>query len=149
MPQRVAIGSDHAGRSLRLHLMAQLRARGLTVVDLGCADTTPHNYPDFAEAVGRHIQAHTGDMGLLVCGTGIGMSMAANRLRGIRAALCTDPYMARLARSHNDANVLCLGERVVGQGLAADIVDAFLATDFSGGRHAGRIDQLAALEEIR
>ena len=147
MTQRLVLGSDHAGRPLRLHLAVYLRERAHAVEDVGCPDASSVDYPAYAEAVGRKVLAGEATLGLLVCGTGLGVSMAANRLRGIRAALCSEPYVAQLARSHNDANVLCLGGRVVGPGLAEAIVEAFLATPFAGGRHAARLAQLEDLEK--
>jgi ribose 5-phosphate isomerase B len=104
------------------------------------------DYPDVAETVARAVAAGEADRGIVVCGTGIGVSLAANKMRGIRAALCTDCYMARMAREHNDAQILCLGGRVVGQGLALDIVQVFLASEFQGGRHARRVDKIMALQ---
>jgi ribose 5-phosphate isomerase B len=147
MKRRVVLGSDHAGRPLRLHLAAYLREQAHAVEDVGCPDASSVDYPAYAVAVGHKVQAGEADLGILVCGTGLGVSMAANRLRGIRAALCCEPYVAQLARSHNDANVLCMGGRVVGPGLAEAIVDAFMAAPFSGGRHVARLAQLAALEK--
>lgn len=140
MSKTVFIGSDHAGVALKAALVAHLQATGHAVTDLGPADTASVDYPDFAKAVCAKVLATPEAAGILVCGTGIGMSMAANRIPGIRAALCVNEYLARMTRLHNDANVLCLGERVIGVGLAASIADVFLATAFEGGRHQRRVD---------
>lgn len=140
MPKTVFLGSDHAGVALKAALVAHLQAAGHDVVDLGPAEAKSVDYPDFAKLVCRRVLDTPEAAGILVCGTGIGMSMAANRMPGIRAALCVNEYLARMTRLHNDANVLCLGERVVGVGLAAAIADVFLATDFEGGRHRRRVD---------
>ena len=140
MSKTVFIGSDHAGVALKAALCIHMTNAGHTVIDLGPADTTSVDYPDFAKAVCQKVLATPEAAGILVCGTGIGMSMAANRIPGIRAALCVNEYLARMTRLHNDANVLCLGERVIGQGLAASIVDAFMDTAFEGGRHQRRVD---------
>uniref|UniRef100_I2Q0A5 Ribose 5-phosphate isomerase B n=1 Tax=Desulfovibrio sp. U5L TaxID=596152 RepID=I2Q0A5_9BACT len=140
MSQTVFIGSDHAGLTLKSAIIAHMAQAGHDVNDLGPATADSVDYPNFAMAVCIKVQATPGSAGILVCGTGIGMSMAANRIPGIRAALCLNEYLARMTRLHNDANVLCLGERVVGEGLALSIVDVFLATAFEGGRHQRRID---------
>ncbi len=139
----IAIGCDHAGFAL----MQALKERALIghrLLDMGTRDTSPTEYPRYALAVARAVAAGDADGGVLVCGTGIGMAIAASRVRGIRAATCSNEYMARMARAHNNANVLCLGGRVVGPGLAEDIVRSFLQTEFSGGRHA---DRLALIDE--
>jgi ribose 5-phosphate isomerase B len=143
---RVVAGSDHAGLALKNALVAHLRARGVEVEDLGTHDATSTDYPDRAEPVARAVAGHDDTLGLLVCGSGQGMAMAANRIPGVRAAVVADTFSARATRAHNDANVLCLGERVVGVGLAQDIVDAFLASSFEGGRHAARVAKLTRLE---
>ena len=140
------LGSDHAGRSLRLAAVAHLTAAGHQVIDLGCEGAAPVDYPRFAVAVAQAIVAGEGDLGLTFCGTGIGMSMAANRVKGCRAAVCQQELAARMAREHNDANVLCIGARLVGSALALATVDAFVATGFAGGRHLLRVNQLSALE---
>lgn len=133
------IGSDHAGLSLKEALKPHLEAKGYTLEDLGCHTSESCDYPLFAQELCRKV-LETGALGILICGTGLGMSMAANRFEGIRAALCANEYHARMTRLHNDANILCLGERVIGPGLAASICDAFLDTAFEGGRHQRRID---------
>jgi ribose 5-phosphate isomerase B len=146
----IVIASDHAGFALKRHLVLRIEARSLEVADLGVHDETSADYPDFAHAVAAAITSGRAQRGILICGTGIGMSMAANRHPGIRAALCHDAFTAELARRHNDANVLCLGARVLGGGVAEQILDIFLETPFEGGRHARRtckIELDAHLEE--
>ncbi len=144
---RFVVGSDHAGYDLKLVLVEHLRSRGHDVHDVGTHSLESCDYPDFAAAVGRALQAGDADQGLLVCGTGVGMSIAANKLAGVRAAVVSDTFSAHATRQHNDANVLCLGQRVVGQGLALDILDAWLAADFEGGRHQRRVDKIDALAQ--
>ena len=141
----IAIGSDHAAASLRLTVKAYLDAKGIAYIDCG-TDDAPSDYPVIAEKVCKMIQQGKADTGILLCGTGIGMSMAANKMHGIRAAVCTETYSAKYTRLHNDANVLCMGARVVGAGLAAEILDAFLDNGFEGGRHQRRVDMVMALE---
>lgn len=143
---RIVAGSDHAGLSLKRQLVEHLRKQGHEVEDLGTHEAASCDYPDFAEKVARAVAAGDARFGLLCCGTGQGMAMAANRVPGVRAAVCADSFSARATRNHNDANVLCLGERVIGAGVAADIVDAFFAADFEGGRHSGRVAKITALE---
>ena len=133
------VGCDHAALELKRAIVARLEERGHDVVDLGTHDTKSVDYPSFAHQVARRVM-FGGARGILVCGTGIGMSIAANRHRGVRAALCHDVFSAKATREHNDANVLCLGARVVGRGLALAIVDAFDSTEFEGGRHQRRVD---------
>jgi ribose 5-phosphate isomerase B len=143
MPIRLVIASDHGGFELKQHLLGWLAGRdGLTVADLGTRDEAMVDYPDLAHALAAALAGGAFDRGILICGTGIGMSIAANRHPGIRAALCTDPYMARMSREHNDANVLCLGGRVIGRSLAEDVVREFLAGVFGGERHARRLAKL-------
>lgn len=144
----VYLASDHGGFRLKEDLRAHLDRLGLTVVDLGPARAESCDYPPFAHAVCRRVLTDPDSLGILVCGTGLGMSMAANRLPGIRAALCTSEYAARMTREHNDANVLCLGERVTGPGLAVSITETFLATEFQGGRHQRRIELIETLNGI-
>ena len=138
----VALGADHGGVALKDALVLWLEERGAAFTDVGTAGEESVDYPDFAEEVVRLVLDGTARFGVLVCGTGIGMSIAANRHRGIRAALCTSSYMARMARAHNDANVLCLGGRVIGAGQAADILQAFLDGEFAGGRHTRRLGKI-------
>lgn len=139
---RVALASDHAGLALKDELKALLARLKVEATDLGTNSSASVDYPDFAHALANGVAEKRFDAGILVCGTGIGMSIAANRHSEIRAALCTDPYSARMTRLHNDANVLCLGARVVGGGLAEEIVTAFVTTSFEGGRHAARVAKL-------
>lgn len=136
----IYLASDHGGFRLKQELREHLAKRGVKVTDLGPDCTESCDYPPYARAVCQRVLENEASLGILVCGTGLGMSMAANRLPGIRAAVCSDEFSARMAREHNDANVLCLGERVVGPGLAAAMVDVFLCTAFQGGRHQRRID---------
>jgi ribose 5-phosphate isomerase B len=143
--RRIAIASDHGGYGLKEALRAALAGDGFELVDLGTHDgTTSVDYPDFAAALCDEVLAGRTALGILVCGTGIGVSIAANRRRGIRAALCTDPYMARMAREHNDANVLCLGGRVLEPAAALAIAREFLAGAFAGGRHERRLAKIDA-----
>jgi ribose 5-phosphate isomerase B len=144
--QRIAIGSDHAGYELKAHLRAKLSGAGLEIVDVGTDSAEPVDYPPFSAAVGRAVRDGDADVGIVMGGSGQGEQLAANKVRGVRAALCNDLYTARMARAHNDANVLAIGARVVGIGLADEIVEIFLATPFEGGRHARRVDQIRALE---
>lgn len=141
----LAIGCDHGGYALKCEVMKHLTERGIEFKDFGCDGETV-DYPDIAEKVCETISEGKAERGILICGTGIGMSMAANRIKGIRAALCGDCYSARLTRLHNDANVLCMGARVIGAGLALQIVDEFLDTGFEGGRHAKRVEKIMKLE---
>lgn len=142
---KIYIASDHGGFQLKEALKKRLAEAGQEVQDLGPICKESCDYPPFARLVGEAVRG-TGDLGILICGTGLGMSMAANRLTGIRAAVCTDEYMARMAREHNDANILCLGERVIGEGLAWSIVQVFLSTPFAGGRHKRRVDLIEIFE---
>lgn len=143
---RFYIGTDHAGIDLKDATVAMLRAKGHEVEDLGPYDKARVDYPDYAVKVCEHVLDDTTSQGILICGSGIGMSMSANRFHGIRAALCHDAYTAQMARAHNDANVLCFGERVVGQGVAESIVDSWIASSFEGGRHCGRVDKIEAIK---
>jgi ribose 5-phosphate isomerase B len=139
-------GADHAGFAAKEHLKRWLAERGHEVVDLGTHGTASVDYPEFAGRVARAVASGEFPLGLLVCGSGIGMSIAANKITGIRAAHCTDAYQARVARQHNDANVLCLGDRVTGSGAMEDIVASFLGHAFQGGRHAARVEKIQRLE---
>ncbi len=144
---KLIIGSDHGGYELKEALKQHLAEQGHEVFDQGTYDAvTSVDYPDYALPVARAAAAGAYDFGILVCGTGIGISIAANKVRGARAALCTDAYMAKMARAHNNANILALGGRVVGVGLACDIVDAFLGGAFEGGRHVQRVEKIGELE---
>jgi ribose 5-phosphate isomerase B len=143
---RIAIGSDHAGFELKTYLVKLLRERGHDVIDHGTDSTEPVDYPPICAAVGRTVRDRDAELGIVVGGSGQGEQIAANKVRGVRAALCNDLYTAKMARAHNDANVLSMGARVIGSGLAEEILDTFLTTDFEGGRHAHRVAQLADLE---
>jgi ribose 5-phosphate isomerase B len=139
---RILIGSDHAGFDLKALLSAHAREGRHEVIDVGPTTRDSVDYPDFAHELARRLLAGEGDAGVLICGTGIGMSIAANRHRGIRAALCHDAFTAELARRHNNANVLCMGGRTTGPGVAVQMLDLFLATEFEGGRHERRVGKL-------
>jgi len=143
MSKVVAIASDHAGVELKALVKAELEGMGLSVVDLGTQGTDSVDYPDFADAVAAALKNGKAAQGVLICGTGIGISMAANRHRHIRAAVCHDAASARLTRAHNDANVLALGARLIGPEAARDCVRTFFTTAFEGGRHQRRIDKLS------
>ena len=143
----IIIGSDHGGFELRKELAEHLRAKGFLVDETGSENGESVDYPDVAKEACAKVISGEAEKAVLICGTGIGISIAANKIDGIRAALCTDCYMAKYTRLHNNANVLCLGGRVIGAGLACEIADTFFATDFEGGRHQRRIDKIAALEK--
>lgn len=136
------IATDHAGIEFKLFVKTLLEEKGHEVVDLGPYSSERVDYPDYAKKLCQEVLRDQGSMGILICGTGIGMSLAANKVRGIRAALCHDAYTASMARAHNDANVLVMGARVLGYGTAESVVDAWLNTAFEGGRHAERIAKL-------
>ena len=146
--RKIIIGADSAGFPLKEEIKAHLTDAGYEIEDCGTDSTASCHYPEFAVKVCKKVQADLeGSFGILVCGTGIGMSMAANKHKGIRAALCSDTYSARLTRNHNDANVICLGGRVIGSCLALDIVDSFLEAEFEGGRHAVRVGMISDIEK--
>lgn len=138
----IAVGADHAGFPLKEDVKAWLTARGHRVLDFGTGSSEPVDYPDFARPVAMAVASGEADRGLLVCGTGIGMAMAANKVRGARAAACSDAYTARMSREHNDSNVLALGARIIRRETALEIVDVWLVTEFAGGRHLRRIEKL-------
>ncbi len=145
--RKIFIGADSAGYPLKEELKPHLLELGYEVTDLGTNSTASCHYPDFAAAVCHEVQRDLdGSFGILVCGTGIGMSMCANKYDGIRAALCSDTYSAKMTRAHNNANVICLGARVIGTCLATEILDAFLKAEFEGGRHAVRVDMMGEIE---
>jgi ribose 5-phosphate isomerase B len=144
---RVVIGSDHAGYVLKGSVMRHLRDAGHQVDDIGTFSEEPVDYPPICADVARRVVRGDGDVGIVIGGSGQGEAIAANKVHGARAALCHDEYTSRLARRHNDANVLSLGARVVADELALDIVDVFVATDFEGGRHVARIGEITAIEE--
>jgi ribose 5-phosphate isomerase B len=143
---RIAIGSDHAGYRLKEHLKDVLKRDGHDIVDLGTDSEEPVDYPPICAAVGREVAAGRAERGIVLGGSGQGEQISANKVRGVRAALCNDLYTARYSRLHNDANVLSLGARVVGEGLADEILAVWLATPFEGGRHQRRVDEIAELE---
>ena len=144
---RIAIGSDHAGYDLKRHLVAILHDQHHEIIDLGTDSEETVDYVEFCANVGRAVRDDRADIGIVLGGSGQGEQLAANKVRGVRAALCNDLYTARMARAHNDANVLSMGARVVGVGLAEEILATFLATPFEGGRHLRRVQQLMALEQ--
>lgn len=143
---KIAIGSDHAGFSLKERIKGFLIGKGHEVIDFGTTSQDSTHYPLFAKDVSLAVQKGEADRGILVCGTGIGMSITANKFRGVRAALCLNEYMARMSRLHNDANVLCLGDRILGEELALSIVEVWLETPFEGGRHAKRVELIKEME---
>ena len=144
---RIGIGSDHGGYSLKELLKDYLKEKdGIEVEDYGTFDNRSVDYPDFALKVARAVASGDVDRGILCCGTGIGVAITANKVPGIRAAVCSDTFSARMSREHNDANILCLGERVVGPGLALEILKVWLESGFEGGRHKRRIDKIIAVE---
>jgi ribose 5-phosphate isomerase B len=145
---RIALGADHAGVVLKEQLKARLDERGILYTDFGTTGTDSVDYPDFATVVARQVASGAFDRGVLVCGTGIGMAIAANKVPGIRAAPVVDEQSAALSREHNDANVLALGARVTSTELAVRLLDLFLDTPFSGGRHQRRLDKLTALDQV-
>ncbi|HWP47104.1 MAG TPA: ribose 5-phosphate isomerase B [Candidatus Limnocylindrales bacterium] len=145
---KIAIGSDHAGFELKEEIKAYLKELGgHEVIDHGTYDTRSVDYPDFGIKVARSVARKEVDRGILICGTGIGMSIVAGRLKGVRAALCQDLYTARMSREHNDANILIMGGRVVGKGLAREMVKIWLSTEFEGGRHSKRLEKIEKLIE--
>jgi ribose 5-phosphate isomerase B len=146
---RVAIGADHGGYELKERVVEFLERQGYDFEDLGTHDRESVDYPDFGAQVARAVASGAFERGILICGTGIGMSMTANKVPGIRAAVCTDGFTARMARQHNDAQILCLGGRVLGVGSALEVVEVFLSTAAQGGRHARRVRKINALDADR
>lgn len=144
---RIAIGNDHGGVELKQHIMAYLQKKGHDVANFGTDETAANYYPIYAEKVAKAVVSGDCERGIVICGTGIGISIAANKIHGVRCALCSEPTSARLTRLHNDANMLAMGARIIGPVLAESIVDAFLTTDFEGGRHQARVDMITRLEE--
>ncbi len=145
--RKIFIGADSAGFLLKEEVKKYLTEKGYETIDCGTDSEASCHYPIFASAVSENVQKDPeGSFGILICGTGIGMSMCANKYNGIRAAVCGDTYSAKMTRQHNDANVLCMGARVIGSCLALDIVDAFLSNDYQGGRHAIRVGMMADIE---
>lgn len=144
---KIAIGSDHGGFDLKTTLMVFLKEAGVEVIDCGTYTKDSCHYPEIAKEVALKIKKKQAEFGILCCGTGIGMSLAANKISGIRAAVVSDAFSAKYTRLHNDANIICLGERVTGPGLACLLTDIFLSTDFEGGRHKVRVDMISAIEK--
>lgn len=143
---KIAVGSDHAGYSLKKIILEHLNDKGVEVEDFGTYSDASCDYPDYALKVAEEVAAKNFEFGILVCGTGIGISISANKVPGIRAAVCSDTFSAHASREHNNANIIALGERIVGPGLAIDIVDTFLSSEFEGGRHQRRIDKISDIE---
>lgn len=146
---RIAIASDHAGLAMKTELVTAMSELKLDFEDLGPADATSVDYPDYAKKVAEAVALGQAQLGVLVCGTGIGMSISANKVPGVRAAVCHTEFEARMARGHNDANVLCLGQRVTGPGVARSVLEEFVRASFEGGRHARRVEKITALEKKR
>ena len=146
--KKIAIACDHGGYELKKDIIKHLTARGFEIVDFGCDSTLSVDYPDYALPASQAVAKGECDLGILICGTGIGMSLCANKVKGIRAACCSDTFSARMTRMHNDSNILCFGARVVGLGLATDMVDLFLDTEFEGERHNARIAKMMAIENL-
>ncbi len=144
---KLAIGNDHAAAEMKIEIQQYLEEKGIDVVDFGCAPKEKCDYPVIGEAVGKAVAARQVDGGILMCGTGIGISLAANKIAGVRAAVCSEPTSARLSRQHNNANIIAFGARIVGIETAKEIVDAWLNAQFEGGRHQRRIDLIHQIEE--
>ncbi len=144
----IGLGNDHAGTEIKEAIAAHLKENGIEYKDYGCMKGEKCDYPQKAKEVCDDIVKGTIDKAILICGTGIGISIAANKVKGIRAACCSDYYSAKLTRQHNDANVLCMGGRVVGEGLACELADVFLKTEFEGGRHQRRVDMITDIENL-
>ena len=145
--KKIAMGNDHSAVEMKEAIKAYVEQKGYEVIDFGTNSSESCDYPVYGEKVGRAVASGEADYGIAICGTGIGISMAANKVKGIRAACCSDCFSAKFTRLHNNANVLCFGGRVVGPGLACMMVDAFLDAEFEGGRHQRRVDKILALEE--
>lgn len=144
---KIAVGSDHGGFLLKDEIMKLLKEKNIEYTDFGCFTTESVDYPDIGQAVGEAVAKGEYDRGIICCGTGIGISISANKVPGVRAALCGDCYSAKVSREHNDANVLALGERVIGVELAKMIVDIWLSSEFLGGRHGRRVEKIAKIEQ--
>jgi ribose 5-phosphate isomerase B len=139
---KIALASDHGGFELKEKVKAHMEQKGIEVLDLGCNNEESVDYPNYGRACGEAVMRGDAERGIVICGTGIGISIAANKVKGIRCALCTSLFMAEMSRKHNDANMLALGGRILETGLALDIVDVWLTTEFEGGRHKTRTDML-------
>ena len=144
---KIAIGNDHVAVELKNHITKYVEAKGYEVVNYGTDSSESCDYPVYGEKVAKAVASGECDLGILICGTGIGISLAANKVKGIRAAVCSEPYSARLTRQHNNANIIAFGARVVGQAMAEMIVDEFLDAEYEGGRHARRVDMIMAIEK--
>ncbi|MCI8949437.1 MAG: ribose 5-phosphate isomerase B [Lachnospiraceae bacterium] len=142
----IAMGNDHSAVELKLEIKAYLEEKGYEIMDLGTNSTESCDYPVYGEMVGRAVAAKKADLGILICGTGVGISLAANKVKGIRACVCSEPFSAKLSKMHNNTNVLAFGARVVGSELAKMIVDQWLEAEFEGGRHQRRVDQIMEIE---
>jgi ribose 5-phosphate isomerase B len=145
---KVAIASDHGGLTIRKEIISLMKELNIQYIDLGCNCSTSVDYPDFAFPVAERVVNGEVDRGILICGTGIGMSIAANKVKGIRCALVHDTFSAKATREHNDTNILAMGERVIGPGLARDIAKIWLTTPFEGGRHANRVNKIEEYEAV-
>jgi ribose 5-phosphate isomerase B len=143
---KIAIGSDHAAFELKQKVIKHLKEKNINVQDLGTSSSERTHYPIYGQRVGKAVVEGKADFGIVICGTGVGIGISANKVKGVRAAIVSDTYSARMSRQHNDANVLALGARVVGPGLANDLVDAFLGADFEGGRHQTRVDLISQID---
>ncbi|MDO5707644.1 MAG: ribose 5-phosphate isomerase B [Andreesenia angusta] len=144
---KIGIGSDHGGYELKEKLKKYLDSRGIEIIDYGTNSNESVDYPDFGKAVAEGVMAEECERGIVICGTGIGISIAANKVKGIRCALCSDTYSAKMAREHNDSNMLALGARVIGEGLAISILDSWLDSEFAGDRHIKRVEKIMKIEE--
>ena len=143
---KIAIGNDHAAVEMKNEIKAYLESKGHEVVNFGTDTSASCNYPEYGKAVGEAVASGEAECGVLICGTGVGISLAANKVKGIRAAVCSEPVTARLTKLHNNANIICFGARIVGIELAKEIVDAYLDAEFEGGRHQTRVDMIMAIE---
>lgn len=143
---KIAVGCDHVGILLKPEIIKHLESKGIEVTDLGAHDTERTDYPIYGRAVAESVASGNSDLGIIMCGSGVGISITANKVPGIRAVVCSDPYTAKLSREHNNTNILSFGSRVVGSELAKMIVDEWLAAEFEGGRHQNRIDMISSLE---
>lgn len=143
----IAIGCDHGGLELKNSIAEHLKERGIEFKDFGITENRSVDYPEIAAVVARAVQSGEAEKGILVCGTGIGMSLAANKFKGIRAAACSETFSAEYTRRHNDSNILCLGGRVIGPGVGIEMTDLFIDTEFEGGRHSRRVDMISSIED--
>lgn len=144
---KIAIGNDHAATALKMEIMEYVKSLGHEVINFGTDSNESCNYPEFGEKVGRAVVSGEADRGILICGTGVGISLAANKVRGVRCGVCSDTVTAHLIKEHNDANIIAFGARIVGSELAKDIVKSYLEAEFMGGRHQNRIDMISEIEQ--